>query len=148
MTNYSSLTALFTGIADAIRAKTGSSEQIVADDFPTAIAAISTKTLVQTTVSMSNSATKSINGLLGKPLFFVLLAPAISQTTTSYITAAWSSSDTAMSFHYVNMATSTKWELTKDTTGAWSYSNGTLSVNSQNTYRKFVSGTYTLVYVY
>jgi hypothetical protein len=35
------LTSLFGDIADAIRAKTGSSADIVADDFPTAISAIS-----------------------------------------------------------------------------------------------------------
>ena len=36
---HNSLTSLFGDIADAIRAKTGGSSQIVADDFPTAIAA-------------------------------------------------------------------------------------------------------------
>ena len=39
---YSSLAALFTAIADAIRSKTGSAAAIVANDFPTAIAAIPT----------------------------------------------------------------------------------------------------------
>ena len=38
---HNSLTSLFSDIADAIRAKTGGSSQIVADDFPTAIASIS-----------------------------------------------------------------------------------------------------------
>ena len=37
---HTTLASLFTDIADAIRAKTGSSSTIVADDFPTAIAAI------------------------------------------------------------------------------------------------------------
>lgn len=37
---HTSLTSLFSDTADAIRAKTGSSASIVADDFPTAIAAI------------------------------------------------------------------------------------------------------------
>lgn len=37
---HTTLTSLFTDIADAIRAKTGSSAAIVADDFPTAIASI------------------------------------------------------------------------------------------------------------
>ena len=41
MANYTTLSALFTAIANAIRAKTGGSANIVADDFPTAIAAIS-----------------------------------------------------------------------------------------------------------
>ncbi|MBQ7976339.1 MAG: hypothetical protein IJ300_11695 [Clostridia bacterium] len=38
---YNTLAALFSGIADAIRAKTGSATKIVADDFPRAIRAIS-----------------------------------------------------------------------------------------------------------
>lgn len=41
MANYTTLSALFTAIANAIRAKTGGSANIVADNFPTAIAAIS-----------------------------------------------------------------------------------------------------------
>lgn len=40
MATYTTLSALFTAIADAIRAKTGSAEEIVADNFPTAIAAL------------------------------------------------------------------------------------------------------------
>lgn len=39
---HASLASLFSDIADAIRAKTGGSAAIVADDFPTAIAAIPT----------------------------------------------------------------------------------------------------------
>jgi len=39
--NHSNLTSLFTDIADAIRAKTGSSDPIVADQFPEAIEGIS-----------------------------------------------------------------------------------------------------------
>ena len=42
--NYSTLSALFTAIANAIRAKTGSTEKIVADNFPSAIAGISSST--------------------------------------------------------------------------------------------------------
>lgn len=41
---HASLAALFTDIANAIRAKTGSTAQIVADSFPTAIAAIESGT--------------------------------------------------------------------------------------------------------
>ena len=40
MANHTTLSALFTAVANAIRAKTGGSANIVADDFPTAIAAI------------------------------------------------------------------------------------------------------------
>jgi hypothetical protein len=40
MATYTTLSALFTDVANAIRAKTGGSANIVADDFPTEIAAI------------------------------------------------------------------------------------------------------------
>lgn len=39
---HATLTSLFTAIADAIRAKTGSTETIIADDFPDTIAGIET----------------------------------------------------------------------------------------------------------
>ena len=42
MANYTKLTDLFTGIANSIRNKTGSSSAIVADNFPTAISGITT----------------------------------------------------------------------------------------------------------
>lgn len=42
MPKYTNLKDLFTAIAYAIRSKTGRSESIIADDFPTAIAAIET----------------------------------------------------------------------------------------------------------
>lgn len=42
MPNYNNLKALFTGIADAIRSKTGSTDPIVADNFPAEIEAIQT----------------------------------------------------------------------------------------------------------
>ena len=45
---HTTLSALFSAIADAIRSKTGSTEQIVADDFPTAIDSISTGTPLPT----------------------------------------------------------------------------------------------------
>lgn len=40
MATYTTLSGLFKGIADAIRAQTGSTAQIVADDFPEAISAL------------------------------------------------------------------------------------------------------------
>ena len=42
MANYTTLSGLFTGIADAIRSKTGDTAKIIAADFPTKIANIST----------------------------------------------------------------------------------------------------------
>lgn len=42
MANYTTLSALFKAVADAIRSKTGSSASIVADNFPSAISGIKT----------------------------------------------------------------------------------------------------------
>lgn len=40
MATYTTLSGLFKGIADALRAQTGNTAQIVADDFPEAISAL------------------------------------------------------------------------------------------------------------
>lgn len=42
MAKYTTLTGLFTGIADALRRKTGSTGSIIADDFPSVIDSLST----------------------------------------------------------------------------------------------------------
>lgn len=53
---YTTLNALFTAIANAIRTKTGSSATIKADDFPTAISNIPSGKFYQGTVDISASA--------------------------------------------------------------------------------------------
>lgn len=50
------LTTLFTNIANAIRAKTGSSAQIVAENFPTAIAGITTDLKLTNTTTLTSTA--------------------------------------------------------------------------------------------
>lgn len=58
---HSTLTSLFSDIADAIRGKTGSSATIVADDFPTAIANIPTSGgIVATEVANATGTTLAI----------------------------------------------------------------------------------------
>ena len=52
---HSTLTSLFSDIADSIRGKTGSSATIVADDFPTAIANIPTGGGGITTTEVANA---------------------------------------------------------------------------------------------
>lgn len=51
MPNYTNLSSLFTAIANAIRGKTGGTAQIVADNFPSAIAAITTDPSVNDTLT-------------------------------------------------------------------------------------------------
>ena len=57
MATHKTLTALFTAIADAIRAKTGQTTDIVADDFPEAIAEINTGLKVKSITTTSSDTT-------------------------------------------------------------------------------------------
>ena len=57
---HSTLTSLFTDIADAIRSKTGSSASIVADAFPTAIAAIPTGITPSGTINITSNGTYDV----------------------------------------------------------------------------------------
>ena len=54
------LRGLFSAIADAIRAKTGGSADIVAGDFPTAIAAIPTGTTPTGTINITSNGTVDV----------------------------------------------------------------------------------------
>lgn len=83
MATHSTLTGLFNDIADAIRAKTGSSASIVADNFPSAIAAIPSGSSNwnwmgrnATLVSTVHSETASINSI-----GYSSWTPSPSQTT-------------------------------------------------------------------
>ena len=68
---HTSLTALFSDIADAIRAKTGGSASIVADDFPTAIAAIPAGLTMGVATYTPGSNTTSISfDVDGEPQYF------------------------------------------------------------------------------
>lgn len=62
MADYNNLASLFSDIANAIRAKTGSADNIVATDFPTKIASISTGTnkdfVVNLNATISNDTKK------------------------------------------------------------------------------------------
>lgn len=70
MAKYTTLTSLFTAIADAIRGKTGGTEAIVADDFPSVIDSIptggitptGTKTITENgTHDVTNYASAAVN---------------------------------------------------------------------------------------
>lgn len=65
---HKTLTELFTGIANAIRAKTGAADKLVADTFPDAIAAISTGTDTSDATAVAGDilAGKTAYGATGK----------------------------------------------------------------------------------
>ena len=100
--NHNTLTGLFSDIADAIRAKTGGSSQIVADDFPTAIANIlsgpartsadlevSGATVTAPAGVYSSDASKSVaSGSATTPATTISSSPTISVSSAGLITAS------------------------------------------------------------
>ena len=100
--NHNTLTGLFSDIADAIRAKTGGSSQIVADDFPTAIANIlsgpartsadleaSGATVTAPAGVYSSDASKSVaSGSATTPATTISSSPTITVSSAGLITAS------------------------------------------------------------
>ena len=82
------LTTLFTNIANAIRAKTGSSEQIVAENFPTAIAGIETTSKpIFTVVTLGSDGTFTIPSNLNRDRvygFFLATSPPLENGNICY----------------------------------------------------------------
>lgn len=61
MARYSTLTALFSAIANSLRAKTGTSGKIIADDFPNVIDSLSTGGIIPTgTKSITSNGTHDV----------------------------------------------------------------------------------------
>ena len=84
MPNHTSLASLFTDIADAIRGKTGGSAQLVADDFPTAIAAIPSLRVATASKTLTSAATSiSFTVCPAAPCCFTVSMPAISSALPS-----------------------------------------------------------------
>ena len=141
---HTTLTSLFSDIADAIRAKTGSSAAIVADNFPSAIAAISTGTVATATKEVSGSGnTREITFTVsGDPQAWSCMLTTAAQAYGSmyYVAAqydgttvnAWTKSGT----YYSDVMTS-------------SYSNGTLTITiPSSNYSYWHNGTWSLIYTY
>lgn len=155
MPNHTSLASLFGDIADALRAKTGGSAQITADDFPTAIAAIPAARIGETTASNSSNVQTISFTVNGEPTVFACVPVT---DTDANKTVSISSSARIVTgvikygnntYHGMQVGGSTTFALRVnqvDTT----YSNGTftLSITAANG-GQFRSGVmYRLLYVY
>ena len=84
---HSTLTSLFSDIADAIRGKTGSSATIVADDFPTAIANIPTGGGGVITTEVANATGTTLQITAGAPSGTVSITENGTYDVTSYASA-------------------------------------------------------------
>lgn len=159
---YNSLGDLFTAIADAIRAKKGTSSTISAQNFPSQIASIESANYATKSVTLgSSNASISFPDLLGSPKFFVAI---LNQSSSIYT----SSSNPTILAVYKTGTGSTKYALsmyqgsttTKPATAArtssylaYSYDSGTstLTITSSRTTStpgSFADATYTLIYTY
>ena len=157
MPTYTALPSLFSAIANAIRGKTGSSAQMVADEFPEEIAAIPGARMATATASPGSgtSLSLSFSGLQGEPKMFGVRAPANTITTSySYRRVIFVGYDgTADMFGVSGKGPTGGSSMNLYSTGSrfsFTYNNGTLTITSSGstTGGYFVNGNYTLMYAY
>ena len=151
MPTHNTLPSLFSDIADAIRAKTGDSAQIVADDFPTAIAGISAGSAFATpvTATRTNATTISFSNLEGEPKFFVMTAPDFTNNASSYVVALVVYNGTTVyggTIYYRSDQGS--WQLLTTYTKSWNNNTKTLTITAPTNRSFAASTTYTLLYAY
>lgn len=157
MPNHTSLVSLFGDIADAIRGKTGGSSQIAADDFPTAIAGITSLRVGTKTITTSSSGIVGINftDLPAEPVYFFCFGtPSYTggmsgSTSYRYVTSVWFDGEHVYSHRLYRGSNSATLYFDTDVVTK-SYSNGTLNLHrgSDTNHRFYSSQTYTLIYFY
>ena len=156
---HTSLASLFGDIADAIRAKTGSSASIVADVFPTAIAAIPAGLTMGTATYTPGSNTYTISfAVSGEPQYFCCMeaktSGALEPSGSTYfpVVAVWYDGTTV---YYLRLGSSSKvYNYSGKFTQTYSSTEGTLTLKdttsgSSNAKTWFLSGVpYKLLYFY
>lgn len=153
MPTHNTLPSLFSDIADAIRAKTGDSAQIVADDFPTAIAGISAGSTFATpvTATRTNATTISFSNLEGEPKFFVMTAPNFTNSSSagSYMVALVVYNGTTVYGGTIYYRSDVgNWQLLTTYTKSWNNNTKTLTITTPYSRNFVASTTYTLLYAY
>ena len=145
MPNHTSLASLFGDIADAIRAKTGSSAQIVADNFPASITAISSLRVVTASKDLTSTTRNLVfNNLPGEPLLFYCYYPGNISGTSARVSSVFYDGNRCRGF---SNSTSSSGKIQHSTSYySYTYSDGTLTVKSSNPY--FTDDTYHLVMIY
>ena len=152
---HTSLASLFSDIADAIRAKTGGTAALVADDFPTAIAGIPAGlTLASPLTAKRSSATAiAFSSLQGKPEFFavVVAGGSIQLTSSGYRTLAviYDGTDVRGVYFYRGSSSAIGYNSTTDFSYTWNAGTSTLTVSTSNSSYVFHNNyNYQLIYAY
>ena len=153
---HTSLTSLFSDIADAIRAKTGGSSAIVADDFPTAIAAIQAGLTFASPVTAQRTNNLNINfsNLAAEPKFFVLFASAssgvdITSTGNSRtVFVQYDGTNTKGAYMLWTKNSNTAWTVVTTYSYSWDSTTNTLTITAPSGRQFQSSHDYTLLYAY
>ena len=144
---HTSLASLFSDIAAAIRAKSGGTAQIVADDFPDAIAAIPTGTVAVATATRSHA--RSIQfSVAGEPKAFALQSTAertLGSSTAFEVVCAVSDGATLT---YSCAGTSNQVYYYTDGSLTAAYAGGTLTLTTLAARPWKANASYKLVYIY
>lgn len=157
---YTSLTDLFTAIADSIRAKRGTSTIISAQNFPSQINAIPTATIATKSVTPTSASTSiSFSGLGGSPKVFAVILDqstvvANSSTSSRKIAAAYklgaNGSQYAISFYHSSSGARLSRSSSSTITSSYDSSTATFTITSSSSTNpgQFLNATYTLIYAY
>lgn len=150
---YTSIASFCSDIADAIRAQTGGSSPIAAEDFPTAIAGISTANVETATAQPTSTSSIKFTGLNGSPKMFCITLDSSSTGSFSNARriAAIIGYGTTTYGIYASQSSRSAYVYWNNSYYEWTYSGGTLTATCSSTSSggSFVtSKTYRLVYVY
>lgn len=144
---HSTLTSLFSDIADAIRAKAETTEQINADDFPDAILSINTKDadvahgIVTLSQFTTNSVVLPIDTIGFTPSVFILRATFIPSAGNSVCFAYYISHEKGSIRGCSYLNSSKGWAGGSSYTSVWTSASQTGTLNTDGTNIKFQAST-------
>lgn len=150
---YNSLGDLFTAIADAIRAKKGTSSTISAQNFPSQIASIETTSSATASAKPTSAYVLSFS-VNGQPKVFTALATAtIYNSSSTYricLAISRSASGSVRCIGFAHNSSSRAGGYYSTTVASVAYSSGmfTITLSSSYSWQFDTDTSYTLIYTY